>query len=290
MGDFLYICFMEITQDNFVLYMHSRKKDGRIFYIGYGCPERAYDFSNRGDWWKGVYKKNGVVVTILQKDLSSDKAKELEIKMIAFYGRQKPSPHNPNYGCLINLTDGGDGGTGRVWTEEEREYHRSLWTDEKREKQRLINLGENNAMYGKSIFDVWYEKYDEEVVQSMIAEYLEQKRLYMLENNPHNDPEVRIKIGKSLKNKPKSETHRKNLSISKTGTTRTEEQKQHQSVLSTGSKNANSKLTEEDVIWIRKNYIPRHKVYGMGKLAKRFNVSFGSIDLIVRNITWTHIL
>jgi hypothetical protein len=280
---------MKTTENNFVLYMHSRKEDGRIFYIGYGSPERAYDFSNRGDWWKGVYKKNGVVVTILQKDLSSDRAKELEIKMIAFYGRQKPSPHNLNYGCLINLTDGGDGGTGRIWTEEQKERHSLLWTDEMKEEKRLSNLGENNGMFGKTYYEAWLEKYDQETVDRLDEELREIRRQQMLENNPHKDPEVRIKISKSLKNKLKSETHRKNISLSKIGTTRTEEQKQHQSVLSTGSKNANSKLIEEDVIWIRKNYKRYNKVFGMRPLAEKFDVSVGTIDLIVRNLTWTHV-
>ncbi len=279
----------EIIKNDLVLYQHS-KTNGEIIYIGYGSVDRPYDFYNRGDWWKSIHNKHGIVVTILEKNLSSQRAKELEILMIAFYGRQKPNPNNPNYGCLINLTDGGDGGTGRVWTDEEREYHRSLWTEEKRQQKREDSMGNKNPMFEKSIFDVWREKYDQETVETMIAEYLEQKRIYMLENNPHNDPEVRNKISKSLTGRIFTETHCKNIAISKTGVKHSEEQNQKQSVRMTGSGNSNSILTEEDVMWIRANYIPRHKIYGMGKLAKKFGVSFPTIDLIVRKITWTHIL
>jgi group I intron endonuclease len=56
-----------------------------------------------------------------------------------------------------------------------------------------------------------------------------------------------------------------------------------------GSKNNSSILTEESVIWIRKNYIPRDKEFGMTALSKKFNVSFGTIDTIIRRVSWKHI-
>jgi hypothetical protein len=281
---------MKTQEKDKCLYMHTRKSDGRIFYIGIGSHDRAYDFINRGEWWKGVYKKNGVLVKILKDNLSLEEACDLEIKMIAFYGRIKPHPNNPNYGCLINLTDGGEGGNGREWTEEQKEYLSSLWTEEKRQAKREANLGENNPMYKKGIYDAWYEKYDEDKVKELIENDKERRRLYMLENNPHKDPEVKNKISKSLTGREFSETHRKNISISATGRKISDEQKQKHSVLMTGSGNANSKLTEDDVRWIRQNYKRYDKVYGMTPLSKRFGVSLATIDLLIARKTWTHVL
>ncbi len=50
-----------------------------------------------------------------------------------------------------------------------------------------------------------------------------------------------------------------------------------------------SKLSEQDVIWIRKNYIPRHLEFGEKQLAKKFNVTTATISLITRNKTWNHL-
>lgn len=44
---------------------------------------------------------------------------------------------------------------------ENRDYSYTQ-TDEFRAKQRIANLGKNNSMYGKSIYDVWVEKYGKE--------------------------------------------------------------------------------------------------------------------------------
>ena len=281
---------MEMTEiRNTVLYLPTRKDDGKIFYVGIGSPDRAYDFSNRGDWWKNVFHKHGVIVTVMVRSLTLQEACDLEIKMIAFYGRQIPNPKNQNYGCLINLTDGGEGGNGRIWTEEQKEYHKSLWTDEKKEEKRLSSLGVNNPMYNKSIFDVWYEKYDEVTVSEMVEKYLESKRVYMLENNPHNDPEVRNKISQSLTGREFSKSHRDNLSIAMTGKKHSEERKQHQSMLSTGSKNGRAILTEDNVRYIRAHYKPYSKEFGMKQLAEMFGVSVPTIDLITRNKIWTEV-
>jgi len=50
-----------------------------------------------------------------------------------------------------------------------------------------------------------------------------------------------------------------------------------------------SKLTKNDVIYIRKNYIPRHKEFSMKALSKKFNVSIPVISNVIHNKTWKHI-
>jgi len=56
-----------------------------------------------------------------------------------------------------------------------------------------------------------------------------------------------------------------------------------------GEQNGNSKLTEEQIKWIRDNYIPRHKEFGGISLTKKFGVKKAQISRIVKNETWKHI-
>jgi hypothetical protein len=100
------------------LYIHTRKDDGGIFYVGIGDENRPYVNKKRNNYWNNVVKKyEGFEVTILKTDMTWKEACDLEIKMIAFYGRVKPSKKNLNYGCLVNMTDGGEGSKGRIFSE-----------------------------------------------------------------------------------------------------------------------------------------------------------------------------
>lgn len=58
-----------------------------------------------------------------------------------------------------------------------------------------------------------------------------------------------------------------------------------------GSFNGMSKLTEDDVLYIRANYIPKGKGQKCNRqeLATYFGVSVGLISRIVKNEIWTHI-
>ena len=58
-----------------------------------------------------------------------------------------------------------------------------------------------------------------------------------------------------------------------------------------GSYNGMAKLTENDVIYIRSNYIPKGKGQKCNRqeLAAYFGVSVGLISRIVKNEIWTHI-
>lgn len=54
-----------------------------------------------------------------------------------------------------------------------------------------------------------------------------------------------------------------------------------------GEKHPCAKLTEKEVIEIRKLYVPR--IYTMEKLAKKFHVDWTTISLIVNRKKWKHI-
>lgn len=50
------------------------------------------------------------------------------------------------------------------------------------------------------------------------------------------------------------------------------------------------KLTEEQVKYIRSNYIPRHTMYGASAMARRFNVGKNLILSVINNIRYTDII
>lgn len=56
-----------------------------------------------------------------------------------------------------------------------------------------------------------------------------------------------------------------------------------------GEKHPNHKLTEEQVRFIKENYKPWDKEYGGAALAKKFNISQGPIQNIIKNKGWKHI-
>ena len=54
-----------------------------------------------------------------------------------------------------------------------------------------------------------------------------------------------------------------------------------------GESNYISKLTEENVKFIRENYIPRHKEFSQGALARRFGVNQKTIWCVIHSLSWT---
>lgn len=55
-------------------------------------------------------------------------------------------------------------------TRRENDSYAPCRTPEAREKNRLRNLGSNNAMYGKSVYSVWIEKYGQEIADKKMEE------------------------------------------------------------------------------------------------------------------------
>lgn len=121
--------FTEEPRD-FYVYTHHRLSDGRIFYVGKGKCGRYQQFTKRSDWWKRIANKYGVFIKIHLDGLREYYALELEIDMIAFYGRM-----DRGTGCLINLTDGGDGTSGHIRSRETIEKIASKHRGTKRSKE-----------------------------------------------------------------------------------------------------------------------------------------------------------
>ena len=86
----------------FYVYVHRRKTDGRVFYVGKGQGPRAWITTRRNAYWNAVAKKHGYVVEIVQANMLEWWALELEMQLILMYGPKE----------ICNLTDGGDGLSG----------------------------------------------------------------------------------------------------------------------------------------------------------------------------------
>lgn len=104
--------------EKFYVYLHLKADDGSVFYIGKGQGKRAFHnkIYQRSKWWHHVANKHGVKVNIIESFENEADALSLEIYLIQSY--RQLGAH------LINLTNGGDGASGYVQSEETKNKHR----------------------------------------------------------------------------------------------------------------------------------------------------------------------
>jgi hypothetical protein len=129
------------------------------FFIN-GVPE--YVGKGKGNRFKAHYKtakkyssewtnhlqsslKKGRTVEVVKSDYTTEEnAIKEEVRLIALYGRK-----DLGAGPLYNLTNGGDGASGRIVTEEERQKHAesasSTWESSEVRERRLIAMKEANT-------------------------------------------------------------------------------------------------------------------------------------------------
>jgi len=89
-----------------IVYNHT-KPNGEIFYIGIGVvKKRAYSVHGRNKHWHNTVNKYGYNVKIVCNDVDYETAKQIETYLIKYYGRK-----DLGFGNLVNMTDGGEGGT-----------------------------------------------------------------------------------------------------------------------------------------------------------------------------------
>lgn len=210
------------------------------FYVGKGKGNRIDSHDKPKD--TKTYKRAKIqkikkldleVIKIkLFENLTESTSLELEKSTISLIGRK-----DKNEGPLLNLTDGGDGVSGKIYTDEEK-LHKSIkskeWWSLLKEDKELYNAhikilsdshkgqnlgksyeeifgdrsteikkmrsdwakenfhktglsqmdfnGENNPMFGKSMYDIWLEKYGKEEADKKHSEW----KLKKSGKIPHN--------------------------------------------------------------------------------------------------------
>lgn len=91
-------------------YAHFTKDSKKLFYIGKGSKRRAWQSASRNRYWKYTVAKHGYTVLILSEWATEAEAFEHEKFLIGCFGTQ-----------LVNLTDGGEGTSGRKQGKEEKQ-------------------------------------------------------------------------------------------------------------------------------------------------------------------------
>ena len=132
-----------------IVYLHKKKNTDIVFYVGIGNnTKRAYTRASRNKWWTSIADKYGYDVEIIKENISWDEACLLEIELIRFYGRMCN-----NKGTLCNLTDGGDGVLGLVFSKESKERMRQAQLGKKHshseKTKRKIGLANKGKLKGK---------------------------------------------------------------------------------------------------------------------------------------------
>lgn len=118
--------------NDYYTYLYLRE-DGTPYYVGKGKNKRAYIKSNRDVIHPPTDKSR---IVILHSNLTEEQAYAIECELISLYGRK-----DLGTGILHNRTDGGEGTSGHVKTQE--------WIDEHKSFMKEYMKGAPSPMAGK---------------------------------------------------------------------------------------------------------------------------------------------
>jgi hypothetical protein len=204
----------------------------RPVYIGKGKNNRMLDhFKDRKRFKTYFYNKlnkmileeNTPMVIKLKEFDNEQDAIKMEVDLIRFLGKKK------NGGLLYNITDGGDGVSGYVYTDEQKEERRIISIKINSKQYFPDTRGENHPMFGK--------KHKQSSIEKMI-----EKRMGIKQS----DEWIEKRTSK-LRGIPLSQEHRDKLAEANRGKIVSEETRQKQSIAKIG-KDPHNKGKIKDII------------------------------------------
>lgn len=211
----------------FYVYVHKRKTDGSIFYVGKGCGKRAWKKSDRNDWWKNIEAKHGRIVEIMRRDLAEDEAFAFEAEMVAKIGREN----------LCNMTDGGEGG--KSPSEETRrkisEANKGkIVSQETRDKKRIVGMGRKHSDETRAKIKKARAR---QIMKPMLPEVKEMLRKINTGRNMSDESKRKLsEAKKGVKLGPMPDWHKEKIRQSNLGWKHTEEAKAKVSKANKGRK------------------------------------------------------
>jgi len=123
-----------------VVYTHTRADTGNVFYVGIGLEaKRAYEKKFRNAHWKSIVAKTEYTVDILHEGVEWDEACDIEKELILRYKRKCDG------GFLCNLTIGGDGVVGMVWSEDHKRKISEGNKGKKRTDEQRMNISKGRT-------------------------------------------------------------------------------------------------------------------------------------------------
>jgi group I intron endonuclease len=133
-----------LNPNRFYTYAYLRE-DRTPYYIGKGQTRRIY----QQDGKPCNVPKDRSRIIFLKRNLTEREAFKHEIYMIAVFGRK-----DNGTGILRNRSNGGEGGGGRIISEEMKQRLREInlgkkYSEETKAKLRKIKGGKNHPLYGK---------------------------------------------------------------------------------------------------------------------------------------------
>lgn len=183
----LYLGVICMTNNNYIVYMHTSPNDKRYIGITSQKPERRWRKNGEGYkdhvyFWKAIQKYgwNNFKHDILYAELTKEEAEQKEIELIAYY-----DSNNIDYG--YNMSIGGESGS--------KGYK---YTDEQKRHMSETHKGEMNGMYGKH----------------HSAETIEKERVAHLRENLSEDTLYKMSVAKKGKKRDRKSVEKQIETIS----------------------------------------------------------------------------
>lgn len=234
--------------NTFYIYQHIDPRTNLIRYIGKGRGKRAWDLRDRNAYhknWLKQLKSEGLepIVELIETDKTEEQAFELERLWIAAC--------RSSFQPLTNLTDGGEGASGCVKSQETRRKQSEAMRGEKHPM--FGRTGDKNPRFGKTLSEEHRRKISEALTGKAISEETRRK-LSDVNRGKTLSEGTKRKISAAhsgekhhMFGKTHGETTRRKMSEAKLGKAQTEEHRRKNSESNTGkthSEDSKRKISE----------------------------------------------